>query len=299
MGRRWTLFATVVVTVLIVIGLADTISIINVSAPSEGDLESTSTQPAIGPVARQDSFPDASSTGVPKGTVLRSSPPLVLSQADTIIDSYAISGPVIVAAPNVRIRRSRITGTGADDFGVRVRSGNVVIEDSEISGFANAIGFSNWKAFRVNIHSVSQDGVKLGSEVTLQDSYLHDFLPEKGAHVDGAQMESGATNVLIRHNYIDPSNEAGFLGNSAIFLSPTLGPSSIGPVIVEQNLLGGGNFTIFNVDGDYGKFFVSGIQIKDNRIKRNHRYGAARTNVAFIQFGNVWDDTGEQLRLGN
>jgi len=256
----------------------------------------TATPPATTPTAPAPTtasagVPNSSNTGVPSGTVLQASGALTVTTAGAVIDALDISGGVVIEAPNVVIKRSRITGSG--DYGVQVLSGDVTIEDSEISGFSNAIAFDNWKAYRVNIHGVTDDGVKLGSNVLLQDSYLHDFTPSAGAHADGGQMQSGEVNLVVRHNYINP----GLGTNSALFIAPDLGPSSPGPVTIDGNILGGGNFTIYCVDGNNGQYFVRNISITNNRFLNNAQYGPDDVNVPVTWAGNVWDATGASLGL--
>ncbi len=228
-------------------------------------------------------FPDASTTGVPAGTSLKASGPLTVTTPNQVIDGLDISGAVTINASGVVIRNSRIHGSGSGD-GVRVVSGSVTVQDSEIYGFENGIGYSNWTALRVNIHGTTGDGVKLGSNTTLQDSWIHDLTPAAGAHSDGGQMQSGVTNLVVRHNRIDLANSAST--NSALFLAPDLGPSTVGPVLVEKNYLSGGNFTVFVVDGNNGQYIVQNITVRDNTFG-DSSYGSARVNVPVTWSGNV------------
>ena len=221
---------------------------------------------------------------------------MTITKDNTVVDAKDISGPVYVQAKNVTIKRSKIHGNGGDSFGVNVRSGSVRIEDSEIYGFANGIGFDSWTAIRVNLHGMTDDGVKLGSNVTLQDSWIHDMTPGAGAHADGGQMQNGVRNLVVRHNTIDMVNGRE-LGNAALFLAPDLGPSTVGPVLITDNWLNGGNYTLFCLDGSDGRYFVDNITITNNRFGRQSRYGATRVNVPISQGGNVWDDTGAAVKL--
>ncbi|NMM15820.1 MAG: hypothetical protein HHJ14_01400 [Cellulomonas sp.] len=204
-----------------------------------------------------------------------------------------ISGSVSVEAPGVIIKNSRIHGS--DSFGILTNSGSVTIYDTEIYGFENAIGFDDWTAYRVNIHGTYGDGVKLGSNVLLQDSWIHDLTPASGAHSDGGQLQSGVTNLVVRHNAINLSNVVD--ANSALFLAPDLGPSTAGPVTIDGNWLDGGNFTLFCVDGNNGQYFVQNISIINNKFGRLAQYGPSRINVPITQSGNVWADTNAALGL--
>ncbi|MBU4215395.1 MAG: right-handed parallel beta-helix repeat-containing protein [Actinobacteria bacterium] len=203
-----------------------------------------------------------------------------MTTANAVLDSLDISGTVVIDAPGVTIRNSRIQGDGV--YGVQVVSGSVTITDSEIAGFENAITGSGWTARRVNIHSVTGDGVKVGSDVTLDASWIHDLDPAPGAHADGVQMQGGVTNLVLTGNTIDVGSDA----NSAIFLAPDLGPSSAGPVTVNGNWLDGGGYALFCVDGASGRYFVDHISITNNRFGSESRYGPVRINVPVTMSGN-------------
>jgi hypothetical protein len=212
-----------------------------------------------------------------------------VTTAGTVIDGLDISGTVQVHAANVVIKNSKIHGTGSGD-GIAVYDGNVTVSDSEIYNFENAIGYGNWAAYRVNIHSNTGDGVKLGTNTTLQDSWIHDMTPGPGAHSDGGQMQDGITNLVVRHNRIDMGVGTGY--NSALFICPDFGPSTAGPVLIENNYLSGGGFTIYVVDGNNGQYFVSNITVRNNVFGRSAQYAAARVNVPVTWTGNTYADTG-------
>ena len=237
-------------------------------------------------------WPDASNTGVPPGVGLTPSGPMTITTAGTVVDGRDISGGVVVRASNVVIKNSKIHGN--DDYGVYVQSGSVTIQDSELWGFSEtAVGFSNWTGLRLNIHDVKADGVKFGSNVLLQDSWIHHLTPGSGAHADGGQLQFGARNLTIRHNNIDASASR---ANAALFIAPDQGPSTSGPMLIESNLLNGGNYTLFCVDGNNGDYFISNITIRNNVFGRNHSYGAASVNVPITQSGNTYTD-GTPVRL--
>ena len=237
--------------------------------------------------------PGPSNTGVPVGTTLTPSGDVRITTPNEVVDGLDISGSVSVAAPGVVIKNSRIHGSAT--YGILVSSGSVTIADTELYGSENAIAGDGWVAIRVNIHGVSEDGVKLGDNVTLQDSWIHDVTPSSGAHSDGGQMQSGVRNLVVKHNVIDMSSAPS--ANSALFLAPDLGPSSSGPVTIDGNWLDGGNYTLFCVDGNNGQYLVQNISITNNRFGRAGGYGPSRINVAVVQSGNVWSDTGVSLTL--
>lgn len=228
-------------------------------------------------------MPGASNTGVPAGTALKASGSLTLTTPGQVVSGLDITGGVTVAAPNVVIKNSKVHGSGSGD-GIRVLSGNVTVQDSEIYGFENAIGYDNWTALRVNIHGDTGDGVKLGSNTTLQDSWIHDLTPAAGAHSDGGQMQSGVTNLVVRHNTIDMASTGN--ANSALFMAPDLGPSTSGPVLVENNYLSGGNYTVYVVDGNNGQYYVSNITVRNN-VFGSSGFGPADVNVPVTWSGNT------------
>ncbi len=213
-------------------------------------------------------------------------------QPNQVVEGKDIRGTLRVRAPGVVVRNCRITGDG-DGVGIDVTDGGTaVIEDTEVSGFANGISHSNWTARRVDIHSLTADGVKLGSNVLLEDSWIHDLTPDSDAHADGGQVQSGIENTVVRNSAIVVGG-----ANAALFISPSLGPSSKGPLLIENNYLEGGNFTIQVVDGNHGEYFIDDISVVGNSFGPEHRYGTHRVNVPVTWEGNSVSETGEELPL--
>jgi hypothetical protein len=241
-------------------------------------------------------WPDASNTGVPDGVSLTASGSITVTAANTVIDGKNITGGVLIKAANVTIKNSRIAGSAGGASCVFVQSGSVTIQDSEIVGNCeNGIGFDNWKAIRVEVRGTYGDGVKLGSNVTLQDSWIHDLAPASGAHADGGQVQGGISNTVIRHNVIDLGSSA--RANAALFIAPDLGPNSNGPLTIDGNKLNGGNFVMYCVDGNNGQYLIKNITITNNRFGAKFTYGRSNVNVPITQSGNVIDATGAAYNL--
>jgi hypothetical protein len=239
--------------------------------------------------------PGALNTGVPQGVSLTDARGMTVTQDNTVLDGLSVNGAVTIAANNVVIKNSRIVGDGGGN-GVYVRSGSLTITDSEISNFENGIAGDSWTAERVEISGVTGDGAKIGSDVTLRDSWIHALAPSAGAHADGLQVQSGISGTLIEHNTIsayDPSTRVN--GNSAMFIAPDVGPSSPGPLVIRNNWLDGGNFTVQILDGNYGQYFITSISFTGNRFGRNSAYGPLRVNVPVTLSGNVWADNGQSI----
>ncbi len=256
--------------------------------------------PAPAPAPVSGAFPNASSTGVPAGVTL--SPytgPSRITQPGTVIDSKLITTPLVITASahNVTIKNSRIAAQGfwlvLNDEGAT----NLQIIDTEMDGKGNtssdaAIAGRNYTLTRVNIHG-TVDGLKLGSKVTVQDSYIHDLVMTADSHNDGMQS-LGSDDVLIRHNTVIMPNGA----TSAILLS-TGSADSMRRITIDNNLVAGGAYTIY---GGYQAGVdvlsrVSDIVVSNNRISTViHPNGGAYgpltsvSSPAVTLSGNVWYD---------
>ena len=202
-----------------------------------------------------------------------------MTTAGAVIDAKDINGTVTIAAPNVTIKRSRFTGTG-QDYAMYVRSGNVTVQDSEISGgyYTAGIAFDNWTGVRAQRPQPPDDGFKLGSNTLLQDSWIHDFTPEAGAHADGVQMQNGVTNGTIVHNTIDITRQ---LRHSSS--PPTSAPPPTARSRSSDNILGGGNYTLYVVDGNNGQYYVQNIT-----VSATGSYGTTATAPPGINVTVAW-----------
>lgn len=245
-------------------------------------------------------FPGATTTGVPAGVNLQAyTGPARITTEGTVIDGALITEPLVITAGahNVTIRNSVVRAQSfflvLNDEGAT----NLRIIDSELDGLGfadndSAVAGRNYTLTRVNIHGTS-DGVKLGSNVTIQESYIHDLAIFPGSHNDGIQS-LGSDNVVIRRNTVIVPQGA----TSAIMLS-TESASSMRDIKIDNNLLGGGTYTVYGgyqhgVD-DLSR--VSGIVISNNRITTSvsARGGDSGpfTSVdspAVTLNGNVWYD---------
>jgi parallel beta helix pectate lyase-like protein len=221
---------------------------------ASGQHSSASSAPPAG-----SALPGPGNTGVPAGVTLRPSGSVEVTRPGTVLDGLDITGVVTIRAAGVTIRNSRIRTS--DEWAVQLVSGSVTILDSElIGGHSSAIQEGNWRAYRVHIHDVYGDGVRLGSGSLLQDSYVHDV----GSA--GARMLSGGSNITLRHNVIRG-------GSSALFLTPEGGPDGAGPVTVQGNVIGGGSYSLYVVSGQQGTYHQRGYTITGNRWLRDADYG--------------------------
>jgi hypothetical protein len=263
-------------------------------------LVTTSAPAPVAPAATSGSFPGASTTGVPSGVTLTPyTGPSRITEPGTVIDSKLITTPLVVTAGanNVTIRNSLIRANGywlvLNDEGAT----NLQIIDTEMDGAGNSSGDAaiaglNYSLTRVNIHG-TVDGLKLGDNVTVQDSYIHDLIVTSASHNDGMQS-LGSDNVKILHNTILVANGA----TSAIILS-TGSAQSIKHVLIDNNQLGGGAYTVY---GGYQSGTDVLSRVTDIVISNNHfsttvfpkggAYGPLSSvdAPAVTLTGNVWQD---------
>jgi hypothetical protein len=176
--------------------------------------------------------------------------------AGTVIDSKLITTCLSTSQPNVVIRNSRIQASCGWVVDAELPTNAnpatwLQITDSEIicgSGvFGGGLGEHGFVATRVEIRGGCANNVDGDRDFTVQDSYLHS-LPTEGSaeHGDGIQS-CCAANVVIRHNTI-LGRSGDLSGNgsnttSAIIL-PIANPPA-GPILVENNFLGGGAYTLY------------------------------------------------------
>lgn len=259
------------------------------ASPAEPSPSSSPVPSPSGPVPAVSSWPNQSNTGVPLGTALAASGSITASTAGQVIEAKNITGAVTITAPNVVIRKSKIARPQTGYVVTITGSGSVRIEDSEIVGGTDGIVGNNWTCLRCDIYGFGKDGVKLGNNVLLQDSYVHGSRRLPDAHIDASQMQNGSTNVRLIHNHMDPRGIDGDYGNSAVIIKRDLGGSGAGPVLLERNLFAGGNFTVYVVSGSAG--VQQNVTVRDNVwIAKTARFGTHSVKIPVTWTGNRLDN---------
>jgi hypothetical protein len=234
-------------------------------------------------------FSKPPTAGVPAGVTLSTyTGPSTITKDGTVIDGKDIPFALEIAAKNVVITRSRIHSNS--DEGIHV-SGSLTISDSTVRDSQNGIGGDNYTATRVEVTNLADDGFKLGDNVHVNQSWCHDMTPSTQAHADCGQMQAGVTNMSVTNSWFDGGR------NSALFIAPDLGPSSNGPVLISNNVLGNGNYTLYCVDGDNGRYIVKNITITNNRFLTGSQYGPVTVNVPVTASNNTWFSTGKPISL--
>lgn len=251
-------------------------------------------------------FPTADTTGVRSGTGLRSAAGDVMVRTDgTVIEGMDLEGCVVVRANDVIIRNSRIRcGGGAmTPFPVRIIDGftGLLVEDTEIDGLNRAkvalIG-SNWTARRIDVHSAT-DGLRMGTNTTVEDSYVHDLsrLPE--THNDTVQTIGGNSirivgNTLLAYNQRTDDAMNGAIQTGRLH-SPLVG------MLVEGNYLDGGSYTVRGGSGPRDGHLITDYVFRDNLFGPNCMYGpvAGVGSPVTWEPNNRWADTGESIGLNS
>jgi hypothetical protein len=227
--------------------------------------------------ATVDGPPGADDTGVPAGTVLRPSGSIEVTEDGAVVDGLDIAGCVVVRADDVTIRNSRIRCSDPSTANVvQVGDGatGLVVEDTEIDGMGTAdigIGWSDYTLRRVEITGTN-DGARLGDDVLVERSWIHDMVRQGELHPDCLQATQG-TNITVRGNSLDVyARGTGDLNNAAIMLGSETGKRRLEDVLVEGNWLNGGNYTV-NVRQDAT---LDGVVFRDNVYGPDSRYGQAQ-----------------------
>ncbi|MFD0823421.1 hypothetical protein ACFQ0D_35050, partial [Micromonospora zhanjiangensis] len=242
-------------------------------------------------------WPSAATTGVPVGTVLTTTGSLTLSTDGQVVSNRDIVGCVTVTARNVTIQRSRIT-CASTLYSIRTLSTavNLTVTDVEINGSGKnsaAVCCDNYTLQRVNVHH-SIDGPRLGNNTKIIDSYVHDLTRTPTSHNDTLQV-TGASNVLIQHNNLQPYNPVTRdPANACLMLGSTTAPST-NNVLYQLNLCDGGNYSI----GIRSDIVATKLVFKNNKYGRDYRYGViASLAIAGLQWDrptNVWFDNGKPV----
>jgi hypothetical protein len=233
--------------------------------------------------------PERGSVGVPPGLQLCPSPPLTVSVPGAVLDGWDVHGGIVVDAPDVVVRRTRVTGDGRAPYGISTTAaGSVRIEDVTLTGdFTEAaIGGDRWSGERVEITRVTSDGAHLGDGARLRNSSVHDFAAPPGREVDALVLRGTGRDVLVE----DSKVELGPRPGSAVLVDPVRpGERGEGPVVIRGNLLGGGTYTV-RQDGTAAA--LTDVHISGNRFLRDAQQAPLRVAQRTVMENNTYLDGG-------
>ncbi len=248
-------------------------------------------------------FPSPDTTGVPSGTTLTLyTGPSNITTAGTTIKDAEITSPLTISANNVTIEDSDfnlantsvgavIIGSGATGALVEydtihgtdnTQAGNLdfAVENTHTSDGPNAVTID---------HVDFYDGQRiLYGPGTLQNSFCLDNVAVSGAHYEC--VYEGGGSVTINHNTLLTS----FTQTAAIYLSTDF--AALGTVVVTNNLLAGGGYTVYGGGSTVGSETVTGNRFSRLYYANGGYWGpAAYMPSSYTWSGNVWDDTGQSV----
>lgn len=196
------------------------------------------------------SYPDAYNTG-PSGTLTVINHDVELNQPGQSLRNAEVRGTVNItsAATGAVLDNVRITwpsgrspgGTGAM---VVNRAANVSISNCEVNGGGQVLGGIFLVSGPVTVDrcnvSGAGDAIQAVNDVTVTNSYLHGMStgPTHSWHVDTVQINVGRRGVYRHNTIINEFNQTAAFG-----LWAELG--AVDDILIEDNLIGGGGFTIY------------------------------------------------------
>jgi hypothetical protein len=160
----------------------------------------------------------------------------------------------------------------------------------------------NYTARRLEITGCENGAEMAHGNVVFEDNYVHDLdtvgpsyvFGSAPPHTDGVQLNGGASNVVIRHNTIDPiGSVVGGGGTSGI-----IGNTSGDNVRIEDNMIDGGqsSYAIYAPRTAKSAWFIN-----RNRFGRGvYGYTACvRLGVTVTEFSQNTDTSGAAVSPDN
>lgn len=250
-------------------------------------------------------FPDASNTGVPRGTSLSAYTGSCTITADnTVIDAKTLTCDLDIRAADVMITRSKINGRVVLDTDIPGSSRwSYTLQDSEVNGGVvqlPAVSYGNMSVIRSNVYG-GQTAVQCGEKAsfcTVRDSWLHgqNIPPGANWHLGGF-LSNGGTNVLLEHNSVicdaaPTGSDGGCTGDVNLFGDFAV----VSHVTVRNNLMGantGSAYCTFGGDVSNKQFpHANNVVYEDNVFVRgsNGKCGAYGpvSNFNIDGPGNKW-----------
>lgn len=257
--------------------------------------------------------PGPANTGYPLGTALTNTSGRTITSNNAVISNERISGQLVIRATNVTIKNSYIIWDGGGVSGrgvIKVELGaSATIDHVEINGLGRTHACvwhegSSMTATAVNCYGVN-DGMfgwalntsTSGNNVTISDSYFHDFTTNAAnGHIDGFQTE-GSSNGRITHNTFNMPGEA----TSAISIWNSLKSSD--DWTIQDNLFTGAGFTLYAEDysgpgnvmaaenvanSAVGGYTVTNIRFLNNKFSTSQFPHAAANTSACVGTWGTW-----------
>lgn len=233
--------------------------------------------------------PEPGSVGLPAGMALCASGPITITEPGAVLDGWDVRGGIVVDAPDVVVRRSRITGDGSSPYGIRTTpAGSVRIEDTLLTGNfpVAAVGEDRWSGTRIEISGVTREGARVGDYARLRGSILRHFEPAPGTQRDALIVQGSVGDVLVEDNRIELPRG----GGNAVRIAPgASGGRGRGMIMIKSNVLGGGTYTVYEDSASGG---VAEVWITGNRFGRSADEGPLRVSSRAVLEDNRFADGG-------
>lgn len=232
--------------------------------------------------------PNASNTGVPSGTSLRTVGSVTVTTNGAVLSGLDVRGCVHVKADNVTIKNSRVTCTDSTQTAIRLNDGdhNLLIQDVEIDG-AKRAKTAVYAADGVTINRVEirniQDGPRVGNNFRMTNSWVHHLYRPGDWHVDGLQT-LGAQNVYVAGNSFEVYNPVTGQQMNAVFMLGTETGPALKNIVYEKNYVNGGVCSI-NMRRD--------ARVEGNVVFRSNVFGpqSARCTHTGFHGDSTWSST--------
>jgi hypothetical protein len=204
-----------------------------------------------------------------------------VSKDGTVLQDLEIHGSVLITGNNVTLRNVKIVNNAF--WPLRIQGSGTVIEDSTViaGDDSQAAITGSFTGRRLDL-SGAGDGIKMSSNSTLVDSYIHDLASFAGAHNDGIEA-TNAVNIRIVHNTILNAESQ----TSALMLSE-YGSKADTNVLVQGNLFAGGGYTIYGGSPDTAQ----GHEVIDNVFSTRYfsKSGSYGPVYYWRSTGNTWSN---------
>jgi hypothetical protein len=263
-------------------------------------------------------YPDATNTGVPAGTTLKTVPGDVSSgpgwsySAATgtttvtgkgaVLNGLSMTGNLDVKATGVTISNDKVITDGTYGISLRHASG-VTISNSDISGQNATSGRVNYAID--DIYGDSTGLVIKNSDISdwrvgfngdagqLTGNYIHDPGFISGDHTDGIYDPEGTTQLTLSDNTILNS-----LGQTCAIIVQTATGVPVSNLTVTGNFLGGGGYAIYagGAQNDSTNMKFSNNRFSQQYFAKSGQFGPVAQYQAAgsgnTWTGNIWDTTG-------
>jgi hypothetical protein len=266
-------------------------------------------------------YPDATNSGVPAGTTLKTVPGQVTSgpgwsySASTgtttvtgtgaVLNGLSITGNLDVKATNVTISNDKIITSGT--YGVSLRHANgVTISHSTIGGQNATTGRVNYAiddiygdstGLAIKNSNISNWRIAVNADVGLiTGNYIHSPGFLAGDHTDGIYDAEGTDQLTISGNTILNS-----LGQTCAIIVQTAAGVPVSNMTVTGNFLGGGGYAVYAGGAQNDS---TNMKFTDNRFSQQYfatsgQFGPdaqyQNGGAGNTWSGNIWDTTGKTV----